>query len=169
MSLQAGEHIPVPSAAVGLLYDASICIGCKACVAACAEANDTPPDTRGDDLHQAPSDLNDLTRNVIKLYKPEDGSAFSFVKRQCMHCLDPACAAGCPFQALHKDPESGIVELGRRQVHRLPLLHHYLPVSNSAFPVEGLQPARDQMRVVQRSPGERLEARDAPPSVRPAP
>jgi hydrogenase large subunit len=26
-----------------------------------------------------------------------------------MHCLDPACAAGCPFQALHKDPETGIV------------------------------------------------------------
>src|SRR6266568_1266825 len=55
------------------------------------------------------SDLNDLTRNVIKLYKEENGSAFSFVKRQCMHCLDPACAAGCPFQALHKDPQSGIV------------------------------------------------------------
>lgn len=107
-SLKA-ETIPVPSAAVGLLYDATICIGCKACVAACAEANDTPPDTRGDALHQAPSDLNDLTRNVIKLYKSEDGSMFSFVKRQCMHCLDPACAAGCPFQALHKDPESGIV------------------------------------------------------------
>lgn len=107
--LHAGEHIPVPSAAVGLLYDASICIGCKACVAACAEANDTPPDTRGDALHQAPSDLNDLTRNVIKLYKPEDGSRFSFAKRQCMHCLDPACAAGCPFQALNKDPETGVV------------------------------------------------------------
>ena len=93
------EPIPVPNAAVGLLYDATICIGCKACVAACAEANNTPPDTRGDALHQAPSDLNDVTRNVIKLYKPDDGSAFSFVKRQCMHCLDPACAAGCPFQA----------------------------------------------------------------------
>jgi Fe-S-cluster-containing dehydrogenase component len=99
----------VPNAAVGLLYDATICIGCKACVSACAEANNTPPDTRGDALHQAPSDLNDVTRNIIKLYKPEDGSAFSFVKRQCMHCLDPACAAGCPFQALHKDPESGVV------------------------------------------------------------
>jgi len=107
--LQAGEKIPVPNAAVGLLYDASVCIGCKACVAACAEANNTPPDTRGDGLHQAPSDLNDLTRNVIKLYKEENGPVFSFVKRQCMHCLDPACAAGCPFQALHKDPESGIV------------------------------------------------------------
>jgi formate dehydrogenase beta subunit len=103
------EATPVPSAAVGLLYDATKCIGCKACVAACAQANDTPPDTRGDSLHQAPSDLNDLTRNVIKLYKPADGSHFSFVKRQCMHCLDPACAAGCPFQALSKDSETGIV------------------------------------------------------------
>lgn len=103
------ETIPVPSAAVGLLYDASICIGCKACVSACSEANDTPADIRADQLHQAPSDLNELTRNIIKLYKPKDGSRSSFVKRQCMHCLDPACAAGCPFQALHKDPETGIV------------------------------------------------------------
>ena len=94
------ETIPAPSAAVGLLYDASICIGCKACVAACAEANETEPDTRSDLLHQAPNDLNDRTRNIIKLYKPADGGATSFVKRQCMHCLDPACAAGCPFQAL---------------------------------------------------------------------
>lgn len=103
------ETVPIPSAAVGLLYDATICIGCKACVAACAEANDTPPDTRVDGLHQSPTDLNELTRNVIKLYKPADGTAASFVKRQCMHCLDPACAAGCPFQALSKDPQSGIV------------------------------------------------------------
>ncbi len=101
---------PVPPAAVALLYDATKCIGCKSCVAACAEANNTPPDTRRDGLHQAPDDLNDLTRNIIKLYKPADGSPGSFVKRQCMHCLEPACAAGCPFQALHKNKESGIVE-----------------------------------------------------------
>ena len=104
------EEILTPNAAVALLYDATICIGCKACVAACAEANDTPPDTRRDGLHQAPYDLNDLTRNVIKLYNPRDGSPSSFVKRQCMHCLDPACAAGCPFQALHKNSETGVVE-----------------------------------------------------------
>ncbi|HVM92168.1 MAG TPA: hydrogenase 2 operon protein HybA [Terriglobales bacterium] len=106
---EEGESIPIPSTAVGLLYDATICIGCKACVAACAEANDTPPDTRLDGLHQGPDDLNDVTRNIIKLYKPTDGTPSSYVKRQCMHCLDPACAAGCPFQALAKDPETGIV------------------------------------------------------------
>jgi ferredoxin len=128
------ENIPVPSAAVGLLYDASICIGCKACVAACAEANDTPPDTRGDGLHQSPSDLNDVTRNIIKLYKPEDGSASSFVKRQCMQCLD-------------------------RGMYRLPLLHYHLSLSHPAFSVAGVQPARDQVRVVQPPARERAEAR----------
>lgn len=107
--LQA-EETPLPSTPVGLLYDASLCIGCKACEAACNEANNTPVDTTADQLHQAPPDLNVLTRNIIKLYKPENGSPSSFVKRQCMQCFDPACAAGCPFQALHKDPESGIVK-----------------------------------------------------------
>lgn len=103
------ESVAAPNAPMSLLYDATKCIGCKACVAACAQANDTAPDVRRDGLHQEPYDLNDLTRNVIKLYKPTDGSPSSFVKRQCMHCLDPACAAGCPFQALHKDKETGAV------------------------------------------------------------
>jgi ferredoxin len=49
------EEVPVPSAAVGLLYDASICIGCKACESACAEANDTPPDTSGDGCIRRPT------------------------------------------------------------------------------------------------------------------
>jgi len=106
---QRRENIPVPSAASDCSTTPAFASVAKACESACAEANDTPPDTRGDALHQAPNDLNDLTRNIIKLYKPEDGSPASFVKRQCMHCLDPACAAGCPFQALHKDPETGIV------------------------------------------------------------
>jgi Fe-S-cluster-containing dehydrogenase component len=103
------ESLPVPNAAVGLLYDASLCIGCKACEAACNEANNTPEDISGDRLHEAPVDLNVFTRNIIKLYKPTDGSPSSFVKRQCMQCLDPACAAGCPFQALYKESVTGIV------------------------------------------------------------
>ncbi len=155
--LQAGEPIPVPSAAVGLLYDASICIGCKACVAACAEANDTPPDTRGDALHQAPSDLNDLTRNVIKLYKPDDGSAFSFAKT--VHALPGSgVRGGMSLPGVAQGSGDRRCQLDCRQVHWLPLLHHHLPVSHSAFPVGGVQSARNQVRVVQPSVGEGVEA-----------
>lgn len=103
------ETAPTATAAVGLLYDASLCIGCKACEAACNEANGTPPDISADGLHQSPPDLNVSTRNIIKLYKGEEGSQSSFVKRQCMHCIDPACAAGCPFEALYKDEVTGAV------------------------------------------------------------
>lgn len=98
-----------PTAPVGMLYDATLCIGCKACVVACSEANDLPRDVRLDGLHQAPEDLNAFTKNVIKLYKPHEQSQDSFVKQQCMHCLDPACVAACPFQSLWKNDENGLV------------------------------------------------------------
>jgi Fe-S-cluster-containing dehydrogenase component len=103
------EEVTVPNAPMGLLYDASLCIGCKACESACNAANDTPVDTSRDGLHQAPADLNVFTRNIIKLYNPTDGSASSFVKRQCMQCFDPGCVAGCPFEALYKDESDGVI------------------------------------------------------------
>jgi formate dehydrogenase iron-sulfur subunit len=33
----------------------------------------------------------------------------TFVKRQCMHCVDPACAAACPVAALVKTAEGPVV------------------------------------------------------------
>ena len=105
----AEEVAKVSPQAVGMLYDATRCIGCKTCVVACTAANGLTPDIRGDQLHQAPSDLNNYTKTIIKLYKPEDGSEFSFVKQQCMHCIDPACAAACMFGGLKKDAKSGVV------------------------------------------------------------
>lgn len=96
--------------ALGLLYDATVCIGCKACVAACTAANGLEPDTAlSGGIWQMPTDLNAQTKNIIQLYRSADGAESSFMKRQCMQCIDPACASGCPFGALHKGA-FGIVE-----------------------------------------------------------
>jgi Fe-S-cluster-containing dehydrogenase component len=103
----------VPADAVGMLYDTTLCIGCKACVVACTDANDLIPDTAlSGGLWQTPTSLNSQTKNIIKLYQGE--TDWSFVKQQCMHCLDPACVAGCPFQALMKG-DKGIVTWNPKQ------------------------------------------------------
>jgi Fe-S-cluster-containing dehydrogenase component len=92
-----------PADLVSMLYDSTLCTGCMACVSACAQANGLAPDTQlGEGLWQMPLDLNSHTKNIIKLYSDPDSSKYSFVKYQCMHCLDPACVAGCPFGALQK-------------------------------------------------------------------
>ena len=95
-------HPVAPPDAVAMLYDNTICTGCKACMPACNEANGLPPDTTlSGGLWDMPIDLNSRTKNIIKLYEEPD-QGFCFVKRQCMHCLDPACVTGCPFGALEK-------------------------------------------------------------------
>jgi Fe-S-cluster-containing dehydrogenase component len=106
----ARERKTAPPGAMGMLYDATLCIGCKTCVVACKEANDLPPDPgpwKESKLYDAPLDLNATTKNIIKLYR--DGSESSYIKQQCMHCVDPACAAACMLHSLHKDEVTGVV------------------------------------------------------------
>lgn len=98
-----------PPDAVGLLYDTTLCIGCKTCVVACREANDKKPDTSNSNgLWDEPLDLNGQTKNIIKLYKDPDSPVRSYFKAQCMHCVDPACVGACMIGALQKR-EMGIV------------------------------------------------------------
>ncbi|MBD3853225.1 MAG: hydrogenase 2 operon protein HybA [Acidobacteria bacterium] len=90
-----------PPDAVGMLYDATLCIGCRACVTACKTANNMPGN-----LYDPPNDLNGETKNIIKLYE-EDGEK-SYMKQQCMHCIDPGCVNACMIGAFKKR-EFGIV------------------------------------------------------------
>jgi Fe-S-cluster-containing dehydrogenase component len=103
----AREPKVAPPGAMGMLYDTTRCIGCKACVFACQQANGLEPERDPSGLHLAPVDLGARTKNVIKLYK--DGPRMSYVKAQCMHCVDPACASACMLHSLQKDPKTGIV------------------------------------------------------------
>lgn len=103
----AGGPVGIPDDAVGLLYDTTLCIGCKACVVACREANNLEPDPGfSSGIYQAPDDLNEYTKNIIKLYKADGEQAY--MKAQCMHCADPACATACMLGAYRKR-EYGIV------------------------------------------------------------
>jgi Fe-S-cluster-containing dehydrogenase component len=103
----AARRKGIPPDAMGMLYDTTLCIGCKACVTACSVANELEPDRSPDGLHLMPLDLSGKTKNVIKLYR--EGERVSFMKAQCMHCADPACAAACMIGALLKDETTGIV------------------------------------------------------------
>jgi Fe-S-cluster-containing dehydrogenase component len=88
----------------GLLFDATQCVGCRACQTACKEANHLPPDRAEGEgaVYDAPLDLNGTTMNVIKAARGPGGET-AYVKRQCMHCADPACTSVCMAGALHKD------------------------------------------------------------------
>ena len=111
-----GPRKSLPPDAVGFLYDATLCIGCKACVSACKKYNDMPAEhSTKDQIYDNPIDLSSKTLNIIKLYQSGQGgekdkeNGFSFVKRQCMHCADPSCISACPVSALKKDQQTGIV------------------------------------------------------------
>lgn len=115
ISLARESHEPLPDA-VGMLYDATLCIGCQACVVKCKEVNHMEPNPNGDAQWEQNSHLSPYALNVIRKYSNGDGSVkdaefngFSYVKRQCMHCVDPNCVSACPVNAMRKDPKTGIV------------------------------------------------------------
>jgi formate dehydrogenase beta subunit len=102
---QAGEQ-------VSMLYDTTKCIGCRACQTACREANGKPVELDETGRYDVPVALSGSTWTVIQLYNDGGESAqqedWSFVKRNCMHCVDPACVSACTIGALQKTPEGPV-------------------------------------------------------------
>jgi Fe-S-cluster-containing dehydrogenase component len=103
--------------ALGILYDSTLCIGCNACMPACKKANNMQPEFSGEQaLWDNPQDLSADTLNIIKKVshgtgetKDSETDGYAFIKRQCLHCVDPSCVTACPVSALTKDEQTGIV------------------------------------------------------------
>ncbi len=87
----------------GVLVDTTRCVGCRGCEAACAEANDLPAPAEGDKVLSERRDTSTTAFTVVnRTDAPGGGDRFG--KKQCMHCLAPACASACPVRALDKKP-----------------------------------------------------------------
>jgi anaerobic dimethyl sulfoxide reductase subunit B len=83
-------------------FDPSLCSGCMACVVACMDQNDLPPETGAS------------FRRVTRL---EQGRfphvRISFLSLSCVHCGEAPCIEVCPAGALCKDERFGVVKIDR--------------------------------------------------------
>ncbi|MTJ84354.1 MAG: 4Fe-4S dicluster domain-containing protein [Telmatospirillum sp.] len=96
----------------GVLVDLTKCVGCGSCTVACKMYNarswidDRAPSAGPSAL------LADENWTVVrKVTVDRDGGtpAWRFVKQQCLHCEQPACASACFARALQKTEDGPVV------------------------------------------------------------
>ena len=95
----------------GMLVDTTQCIGCRSCEAACAAANKLPKGGASFDdgeILKKNRDTDPQTYTVINRFEDDQGNEIT-VKKQCMHCNEPACASACLVRAIEKLPEGPVV------------------------------------------------------------
>jgi len=93
--------------AYGVLTDLSQCIGCRKCEWACNAANNLPQqslESFEDKSVFAIARRPDANRFTVVNESPaSNGGKPTWVKVQCMHCQDPACASACIVSAFKKE------------------------------------------------------------------
>ena len=93
---------------VGVLVDTTRCIGCRACEVACGQANGMEvPDVENDGALEQERTNSEKQWTVVNRYETEKGEVF--VKRQCLHCWQPACAAACLTNAMYKTKDGPVI------------------------------------------------------------
>jgi len=92
----------------GMLSDLTKCIGCGWCQQACDEWNQLA--AKSNCLENDPESLSANTWTVVQHQDMQQGGGSQrvYVKRQCMHCLKPACVSACPVGALQKLEEGPV-------------------------------------------------------------
>jgi formate dehydrogenase iron-sulfur subunit len=96
-----------------VLVDLNRCMGCRACQVACKAWNDNPGEvTLCLGCYDNPPDFSGDTWSLIRFNEVEESSGklhWVFTKRQCMHCVHPACVSACPVSALEKLDDGPVV------------------------------------------------------------
>lgn len=76
----------------GILYDATLCVGCGECYTACKAQNNNKT-TNSDFLKDH---LSAETYTVVEQYEDK------YTRKMCMHCQHPTCVSVCPVGAFEK-------------------------------------------------------------------
>lgn len=87
--------------AMAILTDVTRCVGCEKCVMACERTwntGDTIPS-----VHAAPDGLSGNRWTSIVKIKDR------FVRKQCLHCVDPSCVGACPVHAFYKMENGAVI------------------------------------------------------------
>lgn len=87
---------------LAMVIDASLCLDCKGCMAACKVANKVP----------AGNWRNWIKEPAMQDLAEKRGRAV-FQPGNCMQCDRPTCVEACPTGATYKDPASGVVMIDR--------------------------------------------------------
>ena len=96
-----------------ILVDSTRCAGCRNCETVCAETNGLPePDVMDDSVLEAERKTDEKQWSVINRFDTDAGEVF--VKRQCMHCVQPACASACLTKAMKKTDEGPVIWRGNK-------------------------------------------------------
>jgi formate dehydrogenase iron-sulfur subunit len=89
---------------LAMLYDATKCVGCRACENACKDWNNLPRLSNDPgDLYSSPLDLEAEQWNLIRV--AQRGDSWSFMSYQCHHCDEASCVSVCPTGAAHHERE----------------------------------------------------------------
>jgi formate dehydrogenase iron-sulfur subunit len=102
-----------PEEFVGILVDTTRCIGCRACEVACGEEHDLlVPDVLNDGALEKHRKTSVEQWMIVNKYETDKGDIF--VKRQCMHCYQAACATACPTEAMFKTEDGPVIWRGNK-------------------------------------------------------
>ena len=99
---------------IAMLHDMSRCTACRGCMVACKQWHDLPPDmdTPFEGEYQSHKDLTPRVYTLIEMKERFDDKGkfhWDFFKKNCFHCGDPACAKGCPENAINRNENGTVV------------------------------------------------------------